>query len=486
MKIQNAFANIKHKNNIRHINSNDINLSLQECDIYSLITHLITQKNKETRSKIVKRTEKLLKRYIDNYIINLLDNKDYYGMVVFLTYCRSILKLDIKYSTLNIILKHIVSRLECNNIIKFELYSPYFNEVGINILDSLFVIICSNFKNSIKCNHNYFKLSVSLIFYLFKLCGSKYSKQCVDLLFMSMKILDNENIYLDELTVSRLIYIYSFVKLSGDINVKYKKLKVLYDVISNHILSYEDATILNSVCSYKSFNYKSINICNNKNVITRNVYCSIKEMRHMFFSNICKNNKKNYGKHWTQKMYNIITFFNLLDSSNDSSDIFMNKDINIIDGRNKYYNAKIAKNNNIDLGRLNNDLRKFEYNTTYIIFNIKHYDIIITNLKSYLYSLMNSRKLKIIKGGNSNKNIVITKINSNKNNTMYLDEEDDYKSFVFIFTPRNVDDDLMSIYLKLTFPYSNIYTNDKYGKYLEYFKSSNHYYYTLWSKIFDF
>lgn len=132
------------------------------------------------------------------------------------------------------------------------------------------------------------------------------------------------------------------------------------------------------------------------------------------------------------------------------------KPIHIVDGRNYFYDSKLKNSNFINIDKILKFIITRQKNNTmvYIIFNSKHEELINDKIKTNLDSF---------------------KKDSFKIDSLYV------KTYIkFIYSPRNVDDDILSIYLWLSNIDNILFSNDQYHNYAKKIHD-NLYWYGLWN-----
>jgi hypothetical protein len=420
------------------------------------------------------------------------------------------------FSSINIILKYIIT----NNLTipRLDLYIEGCNQIK-NIFDTLIECIINNCYSSTKvinnCNIKFIEHSIDYIF-----INATNNINCNYNYYLSviLPIIENRNIYLEHKTINRLVYIILYYKkhvmtsryTTSSLQLKYNqsnlnniynypklpnyhklpncpKLPIsnkyivskLYNLVSRHIINKYTVALINKNsltydkecgCSSSRTNPRLItiksNVDNTLNVLTDTVYNELNKIKQLLYSKSknswCNIYFKNFINYYTIRI----------------SDYTVSSTI-IIDGRNYLYNTKKSdKHHKLNLNLLDKYIASTptQYNNTFIVFNIKHKDIICNYLASNLLNKnlkFNIKPLFTNSRYNNYIRILIYTCNpSNPSNTIYI-----------LFTPLGVDDDLMTIYLKLSIPNAYLQTNDNYGKYFETIKSTNDYLYNLWIHI---
>jgi hypothetical protein len=428
---------------------------------------------------------KLSKRLINNYLLRKLKNENINEINSLLTlYFRNNNFNTINLyneTSINIILNHLYNKLlETENIsLLFTSYNSYNlfylcknkKIEYILLFKNLLKIIFENSKSRIIKKKILIKNIILCFSYYFKNIYALSTKQnnnilkYVNIFNMLCNLFDDSNIYLDKYIIDKLLIISNICKYY---NIEYNKLSNLYKLIGKHILDNEQHIL--TFNKFKNLNSKIIKLNLKKiglEIIGKNIYNSFNKI---FNTVLCeKYNFKKYDK--INKLF-------------------------IIDGRNAFYNKNIKSNNsNLDLKNMKNYL-----NSSYdkiITFNIKHKDLIEKFIKTYFSNVKdctykNNKNYKYIlynkdKNTKTGKKSLLQQIDYTH---IKIEKFDDNNSLInetnitFIFTPRYIDDDLMTIYLKLNIPNSFTFSNDKYGKY-SCLIHNNNYYYNLWCKMFD-
>ena len=331
-----------------------------------------------------------------------------------------------------------------------------------------------------------------------------------------LQLLVESNIYLDNIYITQLCEIYNLLyihHLNNNNDLLFGIITTLFKYINTFILSIKQYNILSKNNTY---------YCNKERFIEYDVLyipyeCSLKisHLKDKIFAKLKSNQistkqskvkkqsqpNSHLPKVWTSTIHNAISY-RFLGGNSKQKKITIS---NIVDGRNMYYdNYKSDEEHKLNLSKFENDVVKWisldninlitsSQKTTMVVFNCRHYNIIKKSLTKILSRFINNCV-------NCKDNIYYDKDCDNKNNYKvrtiknYLDINKHSRHIsiskynkgacVFIFTPRGVDDDIMSIYLKLTYPTASINTSDTYGKYGELIHN-NHYCYTLWCKLFN-
>tara|TARA_B100000575_G_scaffold170605_1_gene136548 strand:+ start:4508 stop:5515 length:1008 start_codon:yes stop_codon:yes gene_type:complete len=136
--------------------------------------------------------------------------------------------------------------------------------------------------------------------------------------------------------------------------------------------------------------------------------------------------------------------------------LLSNTSIHVVDGRNYFYDSKLENSNFININKILKFIITKQKNNkmVYIIFNSKHEELI-----------------------NEKKNAVL--------DTFKIDSLYAKKYIKFIYSPRNVDDDVLSIYLWLSNIDNILFSNDQYHNYAKKIHD-NLYWYGLWNYFREF
>jgi hypothetical protein len=439
----------------------------------SIFTHinLLLNNNNYNQTKIIK----TCKRLIDNCIKNNCCKSQKSFLTLYFILKNYLLKNDdlFSFSSINIILsffiinKYFISRnyfyIENN---KYNLFDTIINIIleknkknsnlkpNISFINNFIDYIFINMKNNVNCNYNYYLDNI-------------------------LPIIINRNIYLNEININRLLYIKLYYnnfylnnfyldnfQITNKCKIYKSVNKNITFLISKNILDYNIVKLHNTINCIPKYIIKS----NNNQLASLNKHLELKKY---FISSILyqeliniKNILFKNDNKWCNIIYkNLINHFNIYN--------IYNSKIIIIDGRNTLYINNNNDFNNLNLKLLNIYLNKSVYNNVFIIFNYRHKKLLCKYIENYLISKNYGFKLyNTISNNKYNNFLKLTIVNKDILNNIYL-----------IFTPTGVDDDLMTIYLKLTFPYAKLKSNDKYGKYFEIVKRNNDYSYDLLKKI---
>jgi hypothetical protein len=505
---------------LRNAKSIDI---IQEIYKSNNIINLITKYSQPNpkNKKECKTYKATLKRIIDYHISQLIVSRDYSSLYCFIKdYIQK--SANFSYSTINIIFQHFVDIKKELPLIYSNCDSDIINEQSLNKQNDVFnyiieLIYNKSTKENIKCNKKFTRIIIDIFYHHFhyyyyeNISELQLSTDTIIYIYTQflivIEILSESNIYLDEEYITKMCCIYKILysnNVNNDVNnIITKCITTLSTYINTFILTINNYEILSTTKS-NNFNINPT-ITNNVLYLTSNCLSKINELKTCIFNNLEIEYKRRfkcnknicYGERnqklckWYANMFKDIEI-RFLNNKFPHSVINNNTIYKIIDGRNTYYNNYSSElDNKLDLTKLRDDIYKFliadndnssVFNDIIFVFNCRHYKIIKNILTSTLSRLDNSNIVDYKKN---------YKVRTLKN---YLDKKNKYShikisnyfrgSSVFIFTPRGVDDDIMSIYIKLNYPLSIIKTNDVYGKYGE-FVHSNNYYYTLWSKLFE-
>jgi hypothetical protein len=331
-----------------------------------------------------------------------------------------------------------------------------------------------------------------------------------------LQLLVESNIYLDDIYLTQLCEIYDLIyihHLDNNNDLVFGIITTLFKYINSFILSNDQ---------YKTLSRHNTSYCNKQRCIEYDglyipYQCSLKisHLKDKLFAKLHSNQKatkqsngkKTHHTHlpkvWTSTIHKAISCRFLGDTSGHNSV----KISNIVDGRNTYYdNYKSDAEHKLNLAKFENDVVKWIFlddddksitsrQGTVVIFNCRHYNIIKKSLARILSRLINDdvdcndnidcdNKCNVDKKNNYKVRTIKNHLDKNNQSRHISITGYNGNSCVIVFTPRGVDDDLMSIYLKLTYPTASIKTSDTYGKYGELIHN-NHYYYTLWCKVFN-